>query len=244
MCKSSYDLEQGRIDIWRIDLNSPGSSDASVLDDTHLSEDELLRAGKFVFPIDRNTFARSRSALRIILSRYLECTAADIVFQYNEQGRPSLTGDQFGQIAFNLSHIRELALIAVTTNCKIGVDLIRLHQDNGRALDWIPIARRSFSRDEQRHLFNLPKENQEPMFHRIWGQKEAYTKAIGEGFQYGFQKFSVAVNGAGETALISDDVNPQSIVRWTLTEIDAGDEYLAIVAHDGAPTTTIRQLQF
>jgi 4'-phosphopantetheinyl transferase len=225
------------IDIWRADL----TADRSGMSEESLSADELTRAEKFAFPADRQRFTRSRSALRLILSRYLGCSAGELEFQYNEHGKPELLFPQLEDLGFNLSHTSEVAIIAITRSRNVGVDVNALHRTANKNLEWMPIAKRSFSIAEQTGLFALPDAVQEQMFHQVWCQKEAYTKGIGEGFRYGFQKFTVMVDPAGGTGLVADEKNPGFVDDWRLTRVDVGPDLMVVLAYDGSPVQQIRQ---
>jgi 4'-phosphopantetheinyl transferase len=224
------------IDIWRVDL----TADRSGMSEVYLSADELIRADKFAFPADRQEFTRSRGALRLILSRYLDCSAGELAFQYNEHGKPGLIFPLVEDLKFNLSHTREVAIIAITMNRNVGVDVNALQRTAVENLEWRPIAKRSFSISEQSVLFALPDAAQEQMFHQVWCQKEAYTKGIGEGFRYGFQKFTVEVDPDGSTGLVADEKNPGFADDWHFTRVDAGPDLMVVVAYDGSPALQIR----
>lgn len=238
MDESLIEIDFNLIDLWRIDLTACDMGEAL------LSADESIRADKFVFPADRARFIGSRSALRLILSRYLDCSAAELEFQYNDHGKPELLFPQGEGLGFNLSHTKELALVAISKGRNVGVDISPLRSPDGQNLDWVPIAKRSFSVTEQTELFALREAFQAQMFHRVWCQKEAYTKGIGEGFRYGFQKFTVVVDPTGHTGLIADEKNPLFVSEWQLANLDLGPDYIAVIAYDGASMPQIRHKEF
>jgi 4'-phosphopantetheinyl transferase len=234
------EIDIDAIDIWRVDL----ATDKSGLSEVHLSADELIRADRFAFPADQQRFTRSRSALRLILSRYLDCGAGELEFQYNEHGKPGLQFPLVKDPGFNLSHTNEVAIIAISGNRNVGVDVSALDRTANGNLDWKPIAKRSFSILEQTAmsaLSALPDAAQERMFHQVWCQKEAYTKGIGEGFRYGFQKFSVAVDPTGsKTGLIADEKNPGFVDDWQLSRVELDPELMVVLAYDGPPAKQVR----
>ena len=239
MGKSLIETACNRIDLWQVDL----ASDQAGLCESVLSADESLRADKFAFAKDRDTFVRSRGALRLILARYLPCQAGELQFQYNEHGKPRLQFPAIGDLGFNLSHSRDEALVAIARDRNIGVDLNILPGTSDQNPDWVPVAKRSFSSAEQALLFALPAASQERMFYLVWSQKEAYTKGIGEGYRYGFQRFTVAVDARGGTGLIADEKNPRFVGVWQLTRVDTGRDSIAVLAYDGPQTPRIRQLE-
>lgn len=211
-------MNAATIELWRVDI-----ADHRPLSIEYLSDDELVRANKFVFAVDQNRFVKTRTALRQILASYLLKPANSLVFQYNEHGRPEVAGCHF-----NLSHAGDWVLIAVSRQVEVGVDLSLVEQ----AVDWRPMAARSFSVLEQTALAALPAAEQEPMFYRIWSQKEAYTKAIGEGYRYGFARFSVVVgSGSLDMGLVADEKNPRHLGNWQFANIDLGQALVAIIAY-------------
>jgi 4'-phosphopantetheinyl transferase len=223
------------IDVWRVDLSN-SKLDAQR---TILSDDEIQRAEKFVFDKDRNTFVRSRCALRLILARCLSEQANNIKFCYGEHGRPDLDPPASASVSFNLSHSGDMALVAVTRGRTVGIDLNRL----GQTREWQAVAKRSFSVAEQALLLRLPEALRERAFYRIWSQKEAYSKALGAGFSYGFQNFTVAVDGSDATGLLSDDKQAQ-IDNWNITPVDAGDDWIAALAYEGSSVIKPRLWDF
>ena len=94
-------------------------------------------------------------------------------------------------------------------------------------------------------LFALPKSQQEEAFYRTWTQKEAYTKALGDGFTYGFQAFTVVVNIDGSTGLLADDKHPDTISDWHISSIghygSQDNWYVAALAYEGAEVEIRRQ---
>ncbi len=234
--KCQFEPGANLIDIWRVNLLN------SELDGAQgcLAEDERQRAAKFVLDDVRNTFVRSRCALRLILSRCLSQTAASIKFRFGEQGKPTLISSAADYLHFNLSHTGSIALVAVARDRRVGIDV----NDLNRTTDWKPIAKRSFSSTELSQLLKLPEIDQRKVFHRIWTQKEAYTKAVGDGYSYGFQKFSVVVDTDGDAGLLHDENNPQAAQAWNITAINAGSDQVAAMAYDGTTVTRIRQWEF
>lgn len=76
-----------------------------------------------VWRVDLDTVA-SRWALREILGRYLGLPADELRFETNRHGKPRLATPE-GELAFNLSHSRSLALVAVARR-EVGVDVERI----------------------------------------------------------------------------------------------------------------------
>ncbi len=108
----SIDLT-AEIHVWRIRLDR-----ATPLAPT---AGETARAHRFATPTLRRRYLRSHAALRDILQRH---TSVLLEFAVHERGKPYLAADP--TLHFNLAHSHDLALVAVTRACPIGVDVERL----------------------------------------------------------------------------------------------------------------------
>ena len=160
---------------WCVRLDVPPETIAGLY--ATLSQDERDRSARFRFARDRQRFIAARGALRALLGRYLGTRSGDIRFTYNAFGKPDLSPEFGGRLRFNLSHSGDLALIAVTTDAAVGVDLeyVRAHPD------YPEIARSVFSATEVEELNRLPSHLYPRAFFTCWTRKEAYVKARGEG---------------------------------------------------------------
>ena len=102
--KPAADLEllDGDVHIWRAHLDQPTGQLAKTL-----SEDERLRAERFVFEHDRRHYIVGRGGLRTILGRYLNLEPGRLRFCYNDYGKPHLKDLPNGkrrQLYFNVAH--------------------------------------------------------------------------------------------------------------------------------------------
>ncbi len=163
---------------WCVRLDVPSATSAGLY--ATLSPDERDRSARFRFTRDRQRFIAARGILRTLLGRYLGTRPDQIRFAYNAFGKPELGPELGSRLRFNVSHSTDLALIAITTDAAIGVDLecIRPHSDYGE------IARSVFSAAEVDHLNNTPRHLYPQAFLSCWTKKEAYVKARGEGLAH------------------------------------------------------------
>lgn len=120
---AALSLEPQHVDIWRARLEFP--NDSLKMWEATLSTDEAERAARFHFPADRDRFVASHGCLRGILARYLHCESGEITFSVNQYGKPALNDHK---LEFNLSHSRDFALVAVTQQRKVGLDVERIRQ--------------------------------------------------------------------------------------------------------------------
>jgi 4'-phosphopantetheinyl transferase len=157
--------------LWSISLEAVGGDLPNLL-----SADERERALRFRQEADRRRFVAARSALRSILAHYLACPPADVVFRYNRHGKPGLAEPRDG-LEFNLSHAGDRALLALSRDLPLGVDLEPLPGRRGRAA----LAERVFGRPFAEALDRLPEAERELRFLKAWTALEARCKALGTG---------------------------------------------------------------
>jgi 4'-phosphopantetheinyl transferase len=221
-------LDLGEIHVWRVSLAQTESCLQSL--QQTLSTDERAKADRFRFPKDRSQFIVSRGALRAILSRYLNISSHILRFDYNPYGKPSLIVTQGGNtLRFNLSHSRGMALIALTKNRDIGVDIEGINQK----FSCLEIAQKFFSPLESSVLRSLPEHLQATAFFTCWTRKEAYIKAVGKGLSIPLNKFDVSLAPGEPAALLNVEENPEEASKWSLIELFPSSDMVAAVAVAG-----------
>ena len=218
-------LTHDTVHVWRAHLDNVGEDDVARLA-WPLAPDERARAATFVFTPDRRRFTVARAALRFILAGYLGVTADAVGLSRLPEGRPTLTGEHAGALAFSVSRSAGLALCAVALHRDIGVDVERVLR--GVADD--VVRDRILSPAEVGALRPLAPEARERAFFAAWTRKEAYAKARGLGLALPFERFTVSTNPDSPALLIADDDDPG---RWTLRDLDAGPGYAAALAVTG-----------
>jgi 4'-phosphopantetheinyl transferase len=108
---------------------------------------------------------------------------------------------------------------------EVGVDL----ETCGRLdSDWWSIAEFAFSTDERRELASLPLAEQSSAALRTWVRKEAYAKARGVGFAYGFRSFTVRRAGS-----VEDMRDRDAAAAWRVLDLAAPHGFVAGLAHAG-----------
>ena len=221
-------LDLGEIHVWRVSLAQTESCLQSL--QQTLSTDERAKADRFRFPKDRSQFIVSRGALRAILSRYLNISSHLLRFDYNPYGKPSLIVAQGGNtLRFNLSHSRGMALIAITKNRDIGVDIEGINQN----FSCLEIAEKFFSPLENSVLRSLPEHLQPTAFFTCWTRKEAYIKAVGKGLSIPLNQFDVSLAPGEPAALLNVEGNPEEASKWSLIELFPSSDMVAAVAVAG-----------
>lgn len=233
-------IREDMVHVWYIDLFKADTiyelySDALF---SILSEEEVSRAGRFVFDMDRIKYVFSHVALRIILGRYLDVDPHRIEFYQNEYGKPFIDGKEKNRlITFNLSHSGEYAVVAVAYNRELGVDIERWC--NYR--DCESLVTHFFSPYEKRQFGLISREEFSKVFFSVWARKEAFIKAVGQGLSFPLHEFDVTVfpNENPKILRISngDDANK----LWRLFDLYPEGAYSGALAVEGDVLTVMHK---
>jgi 4'-phosphopantetheinyl transferase len=204
-------LAADEVQVWRIALN-PLINYVQKLQNL-LASEEISRADRFRFEKDRHRFVVVRGLLRTILGRYLDLEPGQLRFIYGDYGKPALAPEPATNgISFNLSHAHELALVAVTRDRQLGIDLEHI-----RPIPEVEqIAERILSPQEREMFRALAGTDQLETFFRYWTCKEAYIKARGEGLSLPLDQFRITRIQGAEAPLLSVKGDPQESTRWSL----------------------------
>jgi 4'-phosphopantetheinyl transferase len=153
-----------------------------------------------IWRIDAAAKEDARAALRIILEKL---AGRAITLDRLPQGKPYLPA--FPHLKFNFSHTKGKALVAVTEEVEVGVDIERLRP----MPDVAGVAERFLPPGDAEALAGMPEPGREREFFRRWTRAEALWKAAG-----------VGLYGAGQM--------PEG--EWHVVDVDAGEGYAAAVA--------------
>lgn len=166
-------IKNQHVDIWMLDKVK--LLHTLIKWDQFLSENELQRAQRFHFEEDKLSFMIYHACKRLILSHYLNQAPQEIEIAIREKGKPYLS---HSTITFNLSHTKDIAILAVADNIEIGVDIEKIKPSH----DYLAIAKRFFHAQEYAYLIQIINDDErQKMFYRFWTAKEAVLKATGEG---------------------------------------------------------------
>jgi 4'-phosphopantetheinyl transferase len=129
------------------------------------------------------------------------------------------------KLRFNLSRRHGQALVAISYDREVGVDI-----EYVRAMPVLEIAEHSFAPYEVKVLRNLPESSLIEAFYNCWTRKEAYIKARGEGLSFPLDKFAVSLIPGESARLLNVDDNTDELNRWSLRDIPVGASYVAALA--------------
>jgi 4'-phosphopantetheinyl transferase len=221
-------LADNEVHVWRAQLELPLSQMQELRG--ILTDDELNRANRFSFEIDRQRFIAARGTLRSILSRYIAIYPSHLRFYYNPYGKPFLAPEFSPYLLnFNLSHSGSMALYAITRNIEIGVDVERVRSD----FEYEEIAKRFFSVNEVAILRTIPTEGKLDAFYNCWTRKEAYIKAHGRSLSLPLDSFDVSFAPWEQSILLITKDEPQESSHWTLLDLKPGLGYVGALAVKG-----------
>jgi len=187
-------LAPGEVHVWRLDLNVP-ETQVSELNRT-LDDDEQARSARLAFKADRSYFIAAHGLVRHVLSCYLGLMPDAVRYDRAPRGKPRIrTGprDTHLPLRFNVSSSDDTALLAVSLDREVGVDIEVIRGER----DCMGIAERFFSPWETAALRRLGNQERIPAFYRCWARKEAYVKATGDGMFLPLDSFVVPVDPPG-----------------------------------------------
>ena len=216
------DPQKRQVHVWSWNLDSEllGGSQAEAV----LSDDEKQRRQRFVSAQLRRRFAAAHAGLRLALGRHLGLDPKELSFDANEFGKPGLKGGWPGD--FNLSHSGDRAVLAVSDEADVGIDLERM-----RPIEHLDLAKRYFHRNEVSAIAG-PRdvEAQRRAFFLIWTLKEAVVKAIGCGLSIPLDSFEVSIAASRPTMALA----PAGTSRTWWLQATVIEDYCLSLAVPGA----------
>ena len=196
-----------------------------------LSSDERERADNFFFTADRKRHVIGRAVSKILLGHGLGIAATEVSFAYNANGKPSLaTKLRQSFLHFNVAHSGDFVLVALAYGRDLGIDIEQICTN----VDIQNFAAEFFSQRECMSLAALPPGLRLDAFFSCWTRKEAYLKARGDGLSVALDKFDVPFLPEEQPRLVETRHDPTEACRWTLQDLDAGPNYKAALAVEGA----------
>jgi 4'-phosphopantetheinyl transferase len=167
------------------------------------------------------------------LGGYLQKSPRDIEFSFETYTKPRLAPQKESAIdlRFNVSHSGDLALIAITTGCEVGVDVEQLRPVKRME----EIAQRYFHRLEVDAVMATKKKERPAAFFRCWTAKEALLKAIGSGITASLDAFEVPLDEAFEGWVdLSKLRKGEGHSQCWLERLTPAPKYIAAIAFVGS----------
>ena len=216
----SLQVSDAYIDIWLYHLPKY----MPLMDSLYreLAVNEKQRAKRLKIADKRQQFILARALMRRRLAQITGREPATLTVTTTVHGKPILADDK--TLSFNLSHSHDLALLAVSRQQPIGIDIERI--DPG--VDHGALVRRFFSSPERVAFNNLPASMKCLAFYAGWTRKEAFIKAVGTPIRLG--DFDVSLNPKEQQSPITQ---PGATTTWTAKMLPVSDQYMACVVDNG-----------
>jgi 4'-phosphopantetheinyl transferase len=194
-----------------------------------LSPVERTRASAFSDIVVRDEWLATHIALRLLIERAAGPQWRGTPFARSDRGKPRLQG---APLSFSLSHAPGLALIGISRQGSIGVDIERMRKVR------IGAARRQRIVQAAAALAPAPlPANGEAQFLQAWVRLEAYAKA--EGCGIGRLLTRLGILGAGHAASGSlPGASQPDLQALSALDLQVGDNIYAAAVFAGAPSTT------
>ncbi|GII86764.1 hypothetical protein Ssi03_47540 [Sphaerisporangium siamense] len=174
-----------------------------------LSAGERDRVARLRAPGARRRSLGARLLARLLLARYAVVEPSRLSFVTRWYGRPELSPNPWN-LRFNLSHSDGWIACAVTSVVPCGVDVQSPLGDD--ALRHLPGA---LSEPEKARLAALDPGTRAEALLDTWAVKEAYTKALGYGLRYGFERLTVGGVPGGPVTLRDERRGAAEDHAWT-----------------------------
>ncbi len=215
----------GEVHLWSVDL-APGDVAVKELQPL-LDPEERRRAERFRFDRHRRRFIVRRARLRQLVAGYQGGEPAAVRFAYGERGKPSLAGG--GELAFNLSDSKDLALYAFARGLELGVDV----EVPKPMSDALAISERFFADAEREVLRQVAERRRVEAFFHCWTRKEAYIKAIGEGLAEPLDNFCVTFDPPEPARFLHVGGSAGEAAAWTLHHLVPAPGAVGALAYRG-----------
>jgi len=195
-----------------------------------LAADEVGRAERLLLPSARRQFVLSHVALRHVLGGYLGMSPGSLLLARDPRGKPQVRRSAGASVHFNLAHTGDLALIAVSPDAPVGVDVEQVRP-------WprnLFVTAGSFFSDRERSLLEqVPPHLLPQAFARCWTRKESMVKAMGTGLtSLALAGFDVGVWPIESECGPRWHDGPSS--AWTLSDVGTVTGCVASVASAGS----------
>lgn len=174
-----------------------------------LSEEEKLRASRFVKIDVMHNYQYQHHLLRVLLSKWLDTSPEKIKFTLNPFGKPELQNAEF---YFNLSRSgNHIAFYFGPTEGGVDLETIR------PSAPFIEIAKQHFHANEQNFIVS------DEDFFTIWTRKESVLKAMGTGLQSTISDLDTTestIKKDGHTYEIASYQSEEKLVSFAMSQSD------------------------
>jgi 4'-phosphopantetheinyl transferase len=216
----TYSVSQSN-HIWQINILSHLKHIDAV--SNLLSTDEQERANRYYREKDKQRFILARAILRLLLARYLNQDAKQLIFEIGENKKPHVKGDS--SLHYNVSHSGDYILIAISDS-EVGIDV----EQPDHNMHYEEIMHISYSQPEA----DFVKASADPRqtFYTLWTRKEALLKATAKGIDDAL-KFIPSIDGAHHT--MYNTIGSEK--DWIVQSFPIDDEHIGSIASQYSENT-------
>ena len=182
-------LDPGMVRVRWMSLALSGATDQerwqAVLD-----SQELARARRFRFAIDRHAYVAAHALARSMVAEVARTTPVAVQFAAGPDGKPRLAAAPAqSRVQFNISRSRSHVACGVTLTDELGIDV-----EGVSHADVLALAERYFAPAEVEMMRQATPDQRGLLFAKLWTLKEAFVKATGEGLRRSLDDFSFTLD--------------------------------------------------
>ncbi|MFA9557764.1 4'-phosphopantetheinyl transferase superfamily protein [Evansella sp. AB-rgal1] len=221
-------MEPNELHIWTANL-ADWSSEATDFIGI-LSNDERMKAERFLFERDRNYYVVGRYLLRKLIGSYLQLPIESKMLSYGEFGKPFIDPkiNKMG-LCFNLSHSKDMIVFIFTLHRSVGIDI----EYTKKRYTGESIIKRWFSVRERSLYHSLSETERKEYFYLSWTAKEAFVKGTGKGIAIPFNDIelvNIMKSVGGERKYHYYYQNPKERDVWEITPFVPTTNYIGSYA--------------
>lgn len=168
------------IEVYAVNLNKALTEEEFHRLLCYVSAEKCKKINRFHRYEDAQRSLISDVLTRRIISNRLGLNNNEIIFEYNEYGKPALSKNM--NLHFNTSHAGQWVVCAVH-RLPVGIDVERIQPIE------FDIAKRFFCQEEYQELMQREDTQRLSGFYELWTLKEAYIKAVGKGLSIPLNSF-------------------------------------------------------
>lgn len=173
---------------------------------------------------------------RPLLAQATALPESELTFTRDDLGKQLLVADR--RWHFNVADTEGCVVVAISRDQEVGVDAEAFDRSIANLNDFVSAC---LSPAEQDWLRQLQGDEKKAWVLKAWVIKEAYTKRLGMGLSFGFQRITVLPDIASPTLVVDGKQleGGDFLSLWT----DYLDHYIALSVVGGAPSLRIKLLK-
>lgn len=230
-----FNLLDSRIDLWLTNLNL--SHDVINKFEGYLDKADTGQIKKLKFEYLKKRAIITKGLLRLLIGNYLNLNPAELVFAYNEFGKPFIN-DNLNELQFNISHSDDMAVFAFSRSGEIGADIEKVKVID----DMQGVMNICFTGYEKDWFNDINAESRVESFYKVWTIKEAFIKAIGRGFSFDPKDVELTNESGNQMLIRKINSNEFAGKKYRVKTIDGIPGYIISLVYE--QEKEIRQIKW